>query len=218
VGWRLIVRSTALAARRCLPWPVLVPVAAASVVLVVAAAWRPSAMWPLHGSAVALVFGASAWCADEPIAGLVDVSPRASPWAPRVRAIGPAALAIVWVAVHVTVRHRLPPHLPLLAAEGIVAALAGAASGSVARRRRDATGGARAALVVVPVLVAVSLVRPYADHLPLFPVWPWEPWGRAEALWAVLALGSALVGSRFGTRSRIDRPRCAAHCPNGRLP
>lgn len=193
---------------RSLPLALLAWSATAVVALVWAASQWPTVAWPLHGAAVAVVLGASAWCADDALAPVVDVTPRAAPLAVAVRAGGAVALALTWVVVHLGRREELPPHLPLLVAEGVVAALAGAAWGQRARRRREVGGGARAALVAVPVLMALALVRPLSDHLPLFPLWPWEPWGRAAVLWATLAVAAvAVAGAEVRHIDRARRPR-----------
>lgn len=190
--------SVRLVVGRSLPLALLAWSAVAVAALVWMASRWPTVAWPLHGAAVAVVLGASAWCGDDALAPVVDVTPRAAPFAVAVRAGGAAVLALTWVAVHLVRREELPPHLPLLAAEGVVAALAGAAWGQRARRRREVGGGARVALVAVPVLVALALVRPLSDHLPLFPLWPWEPWGRAAVLWAGLATAAvAVAGSEL---------------------
>jgi hypothetical protein len=173
-----------------LPAGVLAASGAVVLVLVLVAAWRPASMWPLHGAALAVVLGASAWCADELLAPLVEVSPRARPFAARVRSLGPALLAVLWVAVHVARRDELPPHLAVLVGQGVTAALVGSAIGVAARARGDASGGSRAALVVVPVLVAWALARPWSGSLPVFPLWPWDPWGRSAVLWSLAAVAA----------------------------
>ena len=202
---RLSEHPAALAARVAVPSALLGAGVVAAAALVVAAAWRPAVLWPLHGAGVALVLGVSAWCADEPLAPLVDVAPRATPWAVRLRTSGPVLLVAAWAATHVARRSALPPHLALLIGEGAVAALLGHAWASHRRALGEGAAGSLAAMTVVPVLLAVALVRPLADHVPVFPVWPWEPWGRARLLWGALAMGGMALSLRTGRRRRRGR-------------
>lgn len=205
--------GAAIVLRRSVPVGLVAGCGAVVVALVVAAAWRPATMWPLHGVALALVLGASAWCCDESLAPLVDVAPRARPFATRVRAGGPAVLVVVWALVHLVERDLLPPHLEVLVGQGVAAALIGFAIGSRARSLGEAAGGARAAMVVVPVLVGWALARPWEDVLPVFPVWPWERWSRAALLWGVAAAasaGSLVLASRPSKVARARRSRVAS--------
>jgi hypothetical protein len=196
--------AAGIAARRALPIGVLAAAVPTVASLVALAAWRPSSLWPLHGAGLALVLGVSAWCSDERLAPLVDATPRCRPFAVRIRLLGPAALAVVWVGMHLLRRSALPPHLLVLCGQGLAAALVGVAIGSRARASGSAEGGARAALVVVPVLVGWALARPWSDHLPVFPVWPWEAWGRAAVLWGAAAVVAA---STLAAEGRwLDRP------------
>ncbi len=199
---RLSGHPAVIAARVAVPSALLAASAMAVVALVLTAAWRPAALWPLHGAGVALLLGVSAWCADEPLAPLVDVAPRATPWATRLRGAGPILLVAAWAAAHVVRRSALPPHLPVLIGEGAVAALVGHSWASHRRALGEGDAGSLAAMTVVPVLIAVALVRPLADHLPVFPLWPWEPWRRAELLWAALAMGGLVLSARTGAHRR----------------
>jgi len=47
------------------------------------------------------------------------------------------------------------------------------------------TGSPFAALVV-PGAAALALSRPFADHVPIFPVWAGEDWALSRTIWAAV--------------------------------
>ena len=78
-------------AARAVPW-VRISLAAALVALLMELVrWNPWVLWPLEGTAVGLLAGATAWCFDESAAVVVDVAPRGLAW--RTAARTPAVLA-----------------------------------------------------------------------------------------------------------------------------
>lgn len=145
----------------------------------------------LHGAAIGLLAGVSAWSVDERCASVVDVTPRPLWW--RTLARTPAALLLlaVWDAVHLIVRDQLPERLDVLVVQGLSAAIAGFAAATWQRARVHAEPGQRIALFVCPLAVAVALARPWNDQVPLFPIWPHENWPRAMAIWSIV--GGAAV-------------------------
>jgi hypothetical protein len=184
--------------RAVTPWGLVVVTAAVTVGLLLMVARWPAQVWPLHGSAVGLLAGVSAWSLDERCATVVDVAPRALWWRTVARAPATVLLVSVWVTTHVLLRDRLPDHLGVLVLQGAGASIAGVAAASWRRASGVAEPGQSIALSVCPVAVALALAKPWSEHAPLFPVWPHENWSRATVIWtvtgigAVVALGSAL--------------------------
>ncbi len=170
------------------------------------AGW-PEALWPLHGSTLAVVVGAAAVAVDERCALVVDVGPRPLWWRTAVRSIGPITLVLVWATVHWVLRARLPDHLEVLVLQGAVAAGLGFGLATAARATGRSEPGTVLAATAVPLVAGAALARPFETDLPLFPVWPHEDWGRAVAIWTVLGVTVLLVAGRALWRDA--RPRRA---------
>lgn len=175
VPWRLALTGTAVLAG----------------LLALVGQW-PYVLWPLQGTAVGLVAGVVAWSLDERAAAIVDTLPRALWWRTAARSVTVPLVLAAWVGGLVAVRHRLPDHLGLFVLQGVAAALLAAAVCSWRRAAGTAEPGRVFAAYVVPAAAAVALARPVADHLPVFPVWPPDPWVASGVLWAAVAGLSAL--------------------------
>lgn len=165
----------------------------------------PYAVWPLHGAALGLMAGTSAWAADERCAAIVDVAPRPLWWRSVVRSVVPAALVAVWLGGHASARANLPDHLDLFLLQGVVAAGLGFAMATAARTTGRARPGQRFAAVVVPVTTGLALARPASDRIPLFPVWPHEDWPRSVTIWSALAVVAVVTGATALWHDRRDR-------------
>lgn len=199
------MRPTAAHLRVAVPWGLLAGTVGLVAALLAAVAHWPATVWPLHGTAIGLIAGVSAWATDERCAAIVDVAPRPLWWRSLVRATAPALLIAVWTAAHLGAHTRLPDHLDLLVLQGIVAATLGFAAATARRAVGTAEPGHRLAAVVVPVAIGLALARPASDRLPLFPVWPHEDWERAMRLWAAAAVIGAMT--LLAVAWRDARPR-----------
>lgn len=148
------------------PWGLVTITGAVIVALLVLVSRWPDVVWPLHGSAIGLIAGVSAWSIDERCASVVDVTPRPMWW--RTIARTPTSLLLVgaWTATHLAVRDRLPDHLGVLVLQGASAATCGFAIATWHRTRGRSEPGQRIAVFVCPVAVALALVRPWNNHAP----------------------------------------------------
>jgi hypothetical protein len=191
--------------RAATPWGLLTTTAAVTIGLLLVVARWPSVMWPLHGGAIGLLAGVSAWSIDERCSAVVDVAPRPLWW----RTIGrtPAALLLVsgWIATHLAMRDQLPDHLGVLVLQGASAAAAGFAAATWQRTRRRPEPGQLIALFVSPAALAIALAKPWNDHAPLFPIWPHENWPRATTIWSVAGGLSILVLAAALRRDAVGR-------------
>src|SRR3954447_22397801 len=84
---------------RAVPWTRVALAAGLVVVLMELVRWNPWVLWPLEGTAVGLLAGATAWCFDETSAAVVDSAPRGLAWRTTARAPGPLLLLATWTAV-----------------------------------------------------------------------------------------------------------------------
>lgn len=178
-------------AARAVPW---VAVLVGSVVvagLLVLVTVAPAALWPLQGTAAGVVVAVAALAMDEPAAGVADVAPRTLAWRTAVRAAAVVPVLLVSWCAPVLVRAERFPHVPVLLLEGLGAAAAGAGLAVAARRGGVPEPGARVAAAAVPLAAALALVRPGAQHVPVFPVWPADRWGVATGLWWTLTVAGA---------------------------
>lgn len=192
---RALVRHSRAAA----PWGLVGVTAVCTVVLLLLVAYRPAVTWPLHGAAIGLVAGVSAWTVDEPCAAVVDVTARPLWWRTAARAPAGLLLLAVWTTTHVVIAARLPDRLPVFVLQGAGAAVGGFAAATWQRSRGSAEPGHALALVACPLAAAVALAKPGDGVLPLFPVWPSDDWARATAIWAVEAAVAAVVlGASLG--------------------
>jgi hypothetical protein len=180
---------------KAVPW-VRVGIACGLVaVLMELVRWNPWVLWPLEGTAVGLLAGATAWCFDEPAAAVVDTLPRGPAWRAVARAPALALLLAGWLVVPLQAGPRgFFGHGAALLLQGCAAMAAGAAIATWARGRGEATPGLRVAAVVVPVSTAWALVRPLHQQLPIFPYGTSSEtaWEASTAGWALLGAVSAL--------------------------
>ena len=199
------LRAIARYSRAATPCGLVATTAGFAVGLLLIVARWPAAMWPLHGAAIGLLAGVSAWSVDERCAAIVDVAPRPLWW--RTIARTPAALLLVsvWIATHLAVRDRLPDHLGVLMLQGTSAAAAGLAVATWQRTRSQSEPGQRIALFVCPAAVAIALAKPWSDQAPLFPIWPHENWPRATVIWSVTAGLAVVVLAAALRRDAADR-------------
>lgn len=190
------MRSELVYARAATSWRMLgITVALIVTLLAIVALW-PYTMWPLHGAAIGLIAGTSAWAVDETTATIVDVAPRPLWWRIAARALTPLILAVAWTAMHLAIRDRLPDQLGLLILQGVTAAVLGFAAGITLRARGRAEPGQWIASFVCPLTLGVALAKPLNDHAPLFPVWPHDNWTRSTIIWFAAALSAVLLAVR----------------------
>lgn len=179
--------------RAATPWAILGSTVALLVGLLVIVACWPYSMWPLHGGAVGLIAGASAWAVDEECASVVDVTPRPLWWRSACRVVTPVVLSATWVGCHLAARRRLPDHLNLFLLEGVTAAALGFAGGTLLRSWGRAEPGQWIASLACPLTLAVALARPATGLAPVFPIWPSENWARSAAIWSSAAAVSVVL-------------------------
>lgn len=178
-------------AARAVPW-VRVTVAAGLVVLLMELVrWNPWVLWPLEGTAVGLLAGATAWCFDESAAVVVDVAPRSLAWRTAARAPAALALALVWCAVvwHAGDRALFGQSYAVLV-EGLAALAIGAGYAGWLRAWGEPMPGLVLTTAVVPLTAAWALVRPFEATLPVF------PYGTNSAAdWAGSMVGWGVLGT-----------------------
>lgn len=180
-------------AARAVPWAlVLASCVVAAVLMALVAAW-PDSVWPLQGATVGLLAGATAWSLDETAAAIVDTLPRPLRWRTMARTLAAGPLALTWAGSVLVAGDRLPPHPALLIGQGLAAVLFAEAFVTWRRARGSAAPGTRFASVVIVTTAMLALLRPLPDHLPLFPIWSYEPWSRSLTFWSALAVGSAAL-------------------------
>lgn len=208
-------------ARRAVPWPQVCAAGVLVAVLVELVRWNPFPLWPLEGTAVGLLAGASAWCFDEPAAAVVDAAPRGLRWRTAARASGVAALLLVWLVAVSHAGDALLGHATEVAVQGVVAVLGGSAWAVRRRAAGDSAPGFRAAAAAVPVATAWAVVRPLHAHAPVFPFTDggWQVSARGWLCAGVLAtavLGLALteVAARPGSRRPGTLPGCPDASPS----
>jgi hypothetical protein len=153
--------------------------------------WEPWVLWPLEGTAVGLLAGASAWCFDESAAVVVDVAPRSLAWRTAARTPAVLALALVWAAVvrHAGERALFGRSTDVLV-QGLVALAVGAGYAAWRRAWGEPMPGLLLAATVVPVTSAWALVRPFSSAVPVF------PYGTSSASdWAASTLGWIILAA-----------------------
>lgn len=198
-------RPLAWYAARAVPW-LLAGAGGAMIVGLMALVGRwPWVMWPLEGTALGLLAGVVAWANDERCAAIVDTLPRSLRWRTLARSVVVALMLAVWIACLLAQRHRLPPHLPLFALQGLAAAAVALAVTVWRRAAGSAEPGRTFASVIIPTSAALALIRPAARRLPLFPIWPGEDWARSTAIWTTV-FGASLVVLALALRERDARP------------
>jgi hypothetical protein len=194
-------------AARAVPW-LRIAVHGVLVVALMEVVQRwPWQTWPLQGCAVALLAAGAASCFDEPAAVLVDALPRPLWWRTTARAAGVLLLLGAWSVAVLRSWDDLFAHPWHVAWQGVAACLAGAAWAAWRRSGGDPDPGVRLGLVVVPLVTAWALVRPFSQQLPVFPYadgsGDFGDWGASLAGWvalggvAVVALVAALGDARW---------------------
>lgn len=203
-------------AARAVPWLRVALAAALVLLLMELVRWDPWVLWPLQGTAVGLLAGASAWCFDESAAVVVDVTPRGLAWRTWARMPAALGLALVWCAVvfHAGDRALFGRSASILV-QGLVAIAVGAGYAGWRRAKGEPMPGLMLATAVVPLTSAWALVRPLENRLPVFPYGTSSAgdWGTSTVGWvsagtvALVVLAAALggapwwsVGSRQGAK------------------
>jgi hypothetical protein len=187
------------------------------VVLMELVSWKPWVLWPLEGTAVGLLAGAAAWCFDETAAVVVDAAPRSLAWRVVARSPGVLLLALAWGLGVLRLRNGTSfGHADAIVEQGLVAIAAGAAFACWRRAEGEPVPGLLFATGVVPAVTAWALVRPFDEHLAVFPfvttsadgwhgsVVGWTSVGLLAGLLLIAALSEAPW--RGGVR-RVRRPR-----------
>lgn len=181
---------------RAVPWIRIVLAATLVVVLMELVRWDPWTLWPLQGTAVGLLAGAAAWCFDETAAAVVDCVPRGLAWRTAARSQGLVLLVVAWTTV---VLHAgdaaLFGHRYAVLLQGVAAVAAGAAYSCWRRSRGEAVPGMLFATAVVPTVTAWALIRPFDEHLVVFPYGSTTPqgWDLSVAGWSILAASAVAV-------------------------
>jgi hypothetical protein len=172
---------------RAVPWGVLGAGAALLTGLLVLVEHQPYVLWPLQGTAVGLLAGTAVWCYHEPAAALVDTLPRGLRWRTTARSAGPLALLLVWFVALRSTHSAYFGHTPDIAWQGVSATIC-AIGFMTWSRSHGSTGPARAAsAAIVGVALVVSLVRPEADRVPIFPYTSTGDWQTSRLLWGIAA-------------------------------
>ena len=178
-------------ALRAVPWSLVAACGAVVSVLMALVAAEPGTLWPLQGAAIGLLAGGAAWSMDETAAALVDTLPRPLWWRTAARAAAALPLALVWAGCVLVARDRLPAHTELFLLQGGAALLLGIGFVTWRRAHGVAAPGTRFASGVIPAALALALVRPFPERLPLFPVWESAAaWTLSLAIWGALALAA----------------------------
>jgi hypothetical protein len=181
---------------RAVPWTRVALAAGLVAVLMELVRWDPWTLWPLEGTAVGLLAGATAWCFDETAAAVVDAVPRGLAWRTTARSPGPLLLLVTWTAV---VLHAggesMFGHGDEIWLQGGAASLAGAAYTSWRRSCGEASPGLRFATAVVPATTAWALLRPFDAHLAVFPYATTAPggWDHSAMAWVALTVAAVVV-------------------------
>ena len=181
---------------RAVPWTRVALAAGLVVVLMELVRWNPWVLWPLEGTAVGLLAGATAWCFDETSAAVVDSTPRGLAWRSMARSPGPLLLLASWtlVVLHLGAAATFS-HRGEIWIQGVAASLAGAAYASWRRSCGEASPGLRFATAVVPATTAWALLRPLDRHLAVFPYATTTPagWDHSTTGWVALTIAAAVV-------------------------
>ena len=190
------MRAEFVYARAATPWAMLGITSALIVMLLTIVSRWPYTMWPLHGTAIGLLAGTSAWAVDETTARIIDGAPRPLWWRSAARAVTPMILTVVWASMHLGIRNRLPDRLSLFMLQGVTSAALGFAAACTLRARGRSEPGQWIASFVCPLTLGVALARPLHDQAPLFPVWPHDNWTRSTVIWSSAALIAVLLAVR----------------------
>jgi hypothetical protein len=181
---------------RAVPWTRVALAAGLVVVLMELVRWNPWTLWPLEGTAVGLLAGATAWCFDETAAAVVDSSPRGLAWRTTARSPGPLLLVGTWTAVVIHAGgETMFGHGDQIWVQGVAASVAGAAYTGWRRSHGEASPGLRFATAVVPATTAWALLRPFDHLLAVFPYATTSPrgWDHSAAAWFALTVAAVVV-------------------------
>ncbi|MBU2664028.1 hypothetical protein KOI35_11055 [Actinoplanes bogorensis] len=179
-------------AARAVPWLLVGAAALLIVGLLAAVRYDNWTLWPLQGTAVGLLAGAVGWCLDEPAAAVVDPAPRGLAWRTAARASGIVVLLAAWSGAVWWARDALFGHASTVLAQGLTAAAVATAWVTWRRSAGEATPGQRWATVVVPVVTAWALVRPFEEHIPVFP-YAFSGWDTSIIGWSTAGIGAAVL-------------------------
>ncbi|WP_405058238.1 hypothetical protein OG474_36630 [Kribbella sp. NBC_01505] len=178
---------------RAVPWGLLGVGAALLIGLLRLVERSPYVLWPLQGTAVGLLAGIAVWCYREPAASLIDTLPRGLRWRTTARSTGPLLLLVVWLLALRWTSTAYFGHTWDIAWQG-GAAMICAIGFMTWTRSRGSTGPARAAsAAIVGVALAVSLARPGARHVPIFPYTSTGDWQTSRVLWGGAAVAILLL-------------------------
>lgn len=197
-------------AARAVPWLRVMLAMTLVTVLMELVRWDPWLLWPLQGSTVGLLAGATAWCFDEQAAAVVDAAPRGLAWRTTARAPAVLLLIVVWLAVVVHAADALFDHASAVALQGLVAITAAAAWAGWRRTAGDAMPGVRAAAVVVPVTTVWALVRPFAEQVPVFPYasgGTYGDWRTSSVAWLCAGAVAVVILALAMTEAAWWRPQ-----------
>lgn len=199
-------------AAAAVPWARVASAAVLVALLMELVRWNPWVLWPLQGTAVGLLVGASAWCFDEPAAAVVDVTPRSLAWRTAARAPAAIGLTLMWCAVvwHAGDRALFGQSLNILV-QGLVAVAVGAGYAGLRRAWGEPTPGLILATAVVPLTTAWALVRPLDNRLSVFPYGTSSAnaWATSTAGWVILGI----LALAFLTAAISDAPWWSVQVP-----
>ena len=183
-------------AARAVPWGRVALAAVLVVLLMELVRWNPWVLWPLEGTAVGLLAGASAWCFDEAAAVVVDVVPRSLAWRTAARAPAVLGLTLVWgLVVWHAGDDALFGRSGSVLVEGLVALALGAGYAGWRRAWGEPMPGLLLATAIVPLTSAWALVRPVEGTLPVFPYGSNSAgdWAASTAGWVAVGTVSLVV-------------------------
>jgi hypothetical protein len=181
---------------RAVPWTRVALAAGLVVVLMELVRWNPWMLWPLEGTAVGVIAGATAWCFDEAAAAVVDSSPRGLAWRTMARSPGPLLLVVTWTAVVLHAGGKTTfGHGDEIWIQGVAASLAGAAYSIWRRSCGESSPGLMFATAVVPATTAWALLRPFDRRLAVFPYATTSPsgWDHSATGWVALTFAAVVV-------------------------
>lgn len=181
---------------RAVPWVRVIVAAVLVVLLMELVRWNPWVLWPLEGTAVGLLAGATAWCFDESAAVVVDVAPRSLAWRTAARTPAVLGLALVWCTVvwHAGDQALFGQSARVLV-EGLVALAVGAAYAGWRRAGGEPMPGLALTTALVPLASAWALLRPFDAILPVFPYGTTSAgdWAASTTGWLVLGAVALVV-------------------------
>lgn len=176
---------------RAVPWRRVAVVALLVLALMHVVGRWPWTVWPLQGTAVALLAAGVGWCFDEPAADVVDVAARHLAWRTTARMTGVVALLAVWSGAVWSVRDSLFGHGFAVWVQGVAVSLIAVAWTTARRSAGRAIPGGAWGFFVVPLLTAWALLRPFDREVPVFPYAAGGEYGN----WRTSAAGWAVVGA-----------------------